>query len=164
MHPLRDVELRLPFEVADYVDFYASEHHAANLGRLLRPGSEPLLPNWKHLPVGYHGRAGTVVVSGTGIMRPAGQRKGPVSSESTADPAPVFGPSVRLDIEAEVGFVVGVGSALGTPVPVTAFGPAPGTDWERDRALLCAALGLSRGAAPGDKATFTAAETAAKPK
>jgi fumarylacetoacetase len=115
VHQVRDVELRLPFEVADYVDFYASEHHASNLGRLLRPAGEPLLPNWKHLPVGYHGRAGTVIVSGTGVVRPAGQRKGP------ADPVPVFGPSVRLDIEAEVGFVVGVGSAQGTPVPTSAF-------------------------------------------
>jgi fumarylacetoacetase len=115
VHRVRDVELRLPFDVADYVDFYASEHHAANLGRLLRPGSEPLMPNWKHLPVGYHGRAGTVVVSGTEITRPSGQRKGP------ADPEPVFGPSTRLDIEAELGFVVGVGSSLGTPVPVSAF-------------------------------------------
>jgi fumarylacetoacetase len=115
VHAVRDVEVRLPFEVADYVDFYASEQHAANLGRLLRPGSEPLMPNWKHLPVGYHGRAGTVVVSGTGIVRPAGQRKGP------ADPSPVFGPSVRLDIEAELGFVIGAGSPLGTPVPGSAF-------------------------------------------
>jgi fumarylacetoacetase len=113
--PVGEVELRLPFEVADYVDFYASEHHAANLGRLLRPGSAPLMPNWKHLPVGYHGRAGTIVVSGTDIIRPCGQRKGP------DDPAPVFGPSVRLDIEAELGFVVGVGSALGRPVPAGAF-------------------------------------------
>ncbi|HEY3883405.1 MAG TPA: fumarylacetoacetase [Trebonia sp.] len=115
VHAVRDVEVRLPFEVADYVDFYASEQHATNLGRLLRPGSEPLMPNWKHLPVGYHGRAGTVVVSGTGIVRPAGQRKGP------ADPSPVFGPSVRLDIEAELGFVIGAGSPLGTPVPGSAF-------------------------------------------
>ncbi len=115
VHPVGAVELRLPFEVADYVDFYASEHHAANLGRLFRPDAEPLMPNWKHLPVGYHGRAGTVVVSGTDIIRPSGQRKGP------ADPAPVFGPSVRLDIEAEVGFVIGAGSPPGTPVPVGAF-------------------------------------------
>src|ERR1700722_10465115 len=113
---LAAVELRLPFEVADYVDFYASEHHASNLGRLFRPGNpEPLMPNWKHLPVGYHGRAGTVVVSGTDIVRPSGQRKGP------SDPAPVFGPSVRLDIEAELGFVVGVGSPLGTTIATEAF-------------------------------------------
>jgi fumarylacetoacetase len=116
VHPLREVKLRLPFEVADYVDFYASEHHASNLGRLFRPNAEPLMPNWKHLPVGYHGRAGTVVVSGTGIVRPSGQRKGP------DDPAPVFGPSIRLDIEAEVGFVIGVGSPVGTAVPTGAFG------------------------------------------
>src|SRR3984957_5391293 len=115
VHPVRDVELLLPFEVADCVDFYASEHHASNLGRLFRPGAEPLMPNWKHLPVGYHGRAGTVVVSGPGIVRPSGQRKGP------GDPAPVFGPSARLDIEAELGFVVGAGSPLGTPVPAAAF-------------------------------------------
>ena len=116
VHPLGDVELTLPFEVADYVDFYASEAHASNLGRLFRPDNpEPLLPNWRHLPVGYHGRAGTVVVSGTDIVRPAGQRKGP------ADPAPAFGPSVRLDIEAELGFVVGVGSPLGEPVSTADF-------------------------------------------
>ncbi|NED50381.1 fumarylacetoacetase, partial [Micromonospora aurantiaca] len=78
--------------------FYASEHHASNLGRLFRPGAEPLMPNWKHLPVGYHGRAGTVVPSGTDIVRPTGQRKG--------DDTPTFGESRRLDIEAEVGFVV----------------------------------------------------------
>jgi fumarylacetoacetase len=94
------VRLNLPFTVADYVDFYSSEHHAANLGRILRPGTPPLLPNWRHLPVGYHGRAGTVVVSGTPIRRPRGQL-----GEGR------FGPSQRLDIEAELGFVVGVGSA-----------------------------------------------------
>ncbi|PBC76807.1 fumarylacetoacetate hydrolase [Streptomyces sp. TLI_235] len=113
--PLAEVELHLPFEVADYVDFYASEHHASNLGRIFRPGSEPLTPNWKHLPIGYHGRAGTVVVSGTPVVRPNGQRKAP------ADPAPSFGKSRRLDIEAEVGFVVGAPSELGTAVPMAAF-------------------------------------------
>ncbi|GAA0233004.1 fumarylacetoacetase [Cryptosporangium japonicum] len=99
--PRADVRLHLPFAVADYVDFYSSQHHASNLGALFRPGSPPLTPNWKHLPIGYHGRAGTVQVSGVPVVRPSGQRKAP------ADPVPTFGPSGRLDIEAEVGFVVG---------------------------------------------------------
>ncbi|GAA0384039.1 fumarylacetoacetase [Streptomyces luteireticuli] len=110
---LDEVTLHLPFEVADYVDFYASEHHASNVGRIFRPDSEPLTPNWKHLPIGYHGRAGTVVVSGTDVVRPRGQRKAP------SDAAPSFGPSLRLDIEAEVGFVVGTPSP--GPVPLEAF-------------------------------------------
>lgn len=109
--PLDEVTLHLPFEVADYVDFYASEHHASNVGRIFRPDGEPLLPNWKHLPVGYHGRAGTVVVSGTPVVRPTGQRG-----------AGDLGPTRRLDIEAELGFVVGVPSTLGRPVPHDAFG------------------------------------------
>jgi fumarylacetoacetase len=111
---LADLRLVLPFTVADYVDFYASEHHATNVGRLFRPNDEPLLPNWKHLPVGYHGRAGTVVVSGTPIRRPNGQTRG-------ADGAVTFGPSRRLDIEAELGFVVGTGSQLGEPVRLADF-------------------------------------------
>ncbi|TWS24072.1 fumarylacetoacetase [Tsukamurella sputi] len=110
LYALAEVALQLPFEVADYVDFYASEHHATNLGRLFRPDSDALLPNWKHLPVGYHGRAGTVVASGTPVVRPCGQRKAP------SDDTPTFGPSVRLDIEAELGFVVGAPSALGSTV------------------------------------------------
>jgi fumarylacetoacetase len=114
-YPVSDVTLHLPVEIADYVDFYASEHHASNVGRLFRPDAPPLMPNWKHLPVGYHGRAGTVVPSGTGIVRPSGQRKLP------GDDAPTFGPSTRLDIEAELGFIVGVGSALGEPVGVDEF-------------------------------------------
>jgi fumarylacetoacetase len=89
----------LPFTVADYVDFYSSKHHAENAGRIFRPQDEPLLPNWTHLPVGYHGRAGTIVVSGTSVVRPQGQRRG--------QHGPVFGPSEKLDIEAEVGFVCG---------------------------------------------------------
>ncbi|WP_406280306.1 fumarylacetoacetase [Embleya sp. NBC_00896] len=113
--PRQDAVLRLPFEVADYVDFYASEHHATNLGKIFRPGTAPLSPNWKHLPIGYHGRSGTVVVSHTPIVRPSGQRKAPT------DDVPSFGPSRRLDIEAEVGFVVGAGSELGTPVALDAF-------------------------------------------
>jgi fumarylacetoacetase len=115
LYPLADVVLHLPFEPADYVDFYASEHHAANLGALFRPGSPPLMPNWKHLPVGYHGRAGSLVVSGTPISRPSGQFK-------EADQAsPSFGPSRRLDIEAEVGFVVGTPSRAGESVALDGF-------------------------------------------
>jgi fumarylacetoacetase len=113
LYPLPGVRLHLPFEVGDYVDFYASEHHAANVGRLFRPGAEPLTPNWKYLPIGYHGRSGTVVVSGTPVTRPHGQLPGP--------DAPVFGPSQRLDFEAEVGFVVGAGSPPGAPVAVDEF-------------------------------------------
>ncbi|MEU0490203.1 fumarylacetoacetase [Nocardiopsis sp. NPDC006139] len=109
------VRLHLPFTVADYVDFYASEHHATNVGRIFRPDQEPLTPNWKHLPIGYHGRSGTIVVSGTDIVRPTGQRKPPT------EPSPVFGPSVRLDIEAEVGFVVGTPSPMGGRVGVDGF-------------------------------------------
>jgi fumarylacetoacetase len=129
VHAVGDVTLHLPIEVADYVDFYASEHHAANLGRMFRPDNpDPLTPNWKHLPIGYHGRAGSIVVSGTDIVRPCGQRKG------KDDPAPVFGPSVRLDIEAELGFVVGTGTAMGESVPVEEaerriFGVVLFNDW-----------------------------------
>ncbi|BBH69808.1 fumarylacetoacetase [Actinoplanes sp. OR16] len=108
--PAADAVMHLPFTVADYVDFYASEQHATNLGRILRPGQEPLTANWKHLPIGYHGRAGTVVVSGTDIVRPSGLR-----------PGAEFGASQRLDIEAELGFVVGAPSTLGTPVPLADF-------------------------------------------
>jgi fumarylacetoacetase len=114
-YPVAETDLHLPIEVADYIDFYASEHHATNLGRMFRPDAEPLLPNWKHLPVGYHGRAGTVVVSGTPIVRPCGQRRSP------AQDLPEFGPSVRLDIEAEIGFVVGAGSPLGQHIRVDNF-------------------------------------------
>ena len=105
--PAADVDLAMPFAVADYVDFYASEHHAKNVGRLFRPNAEPLLPNWRHLPVGYHGRAGTVVVSGTPIHRPRGQ-----TGEGR------FGPTAKLDLEAEVGFVVGTASRRGEAVSV----------------------------------------------
>ena len=116
-----DATMRLPFTVGDYVDFYASEQHATNLGRILRPGEPALRPNWHQLPVGYHGRSGTVVVSGTPIVRPQGQR-------------PDFGPTQRLDVEVEVGFVVGAPSVLGTPVPVSAvaqhvFGVCLVNDW-----------------------------------
>jgi fumarylacetoacetase len=112
---LGEARPHLPFAVADYVDFYSSLEHATNLGRMFRPDQEPLLPNWRWLPVGYHGRAGSVVVSGTDVARPQGQRKAP------HDDAPTFGPSRRLDFELELGFVVGVGSELGETVPVEDF-------------------------------------------
>lgn len=112
--PVAEALMRLPFTVADYVDFYASECHATNIGRIFRPGSDPLPPNWKHLPLGYHGRAGTVVPSGTEVVRPCGQHQ-------TPDGEVVFGPSTRLDIEAELGFVVGTPSSLGTSVRLDAF-------------------------------------------
>jgi fumarylacetoacetase len=113
--PRDAVTLHLPFEVADYVDFYSSRHHAENVGRIFRPDAEPLTPNWTHLPIGYHGRAGTVRISGTPVVRPRGQRTAP------GDDVPTFGASTKLDIEAEVGFVVGTPSALGEPVPLAAF-------------------------------------------
>jgi len=108
--PVSQATLHLPFEVADYVDFNSSLEHATTMGRILRPGGEPLQPNWRRLPVGYHGRAGTVVVSGTDVVRPRG-RLGPDES----------GPTRRLDVELELGFVVGAPSRLGEPVPVEAF-------------------------------------------
>jgi fumarylacetoacetase len=113
--PVSVVRMVMPFEVADYVDFYASEHHATNVGRIFRPDGDPLLPNWRHLPVGYHGRAGTVVVSGSDVRRPSGQRRQPEGGP------PVFGPTEKLDLEAELGFVVGVPSEQGVPVPTDGF-------------------------------------------
>ena len=101
--PLGGLEMLMPFTVADYVDFFASENHAFNMGRMLRPGAPPLKENWKQAPIGYHGRAGSIVPSGTDVHRPKGLRAGTES-------APRFGPSRRLDIEAELGFVLG-GSA-----------------------------------------------------
>ena len=112
LHPLDTLTMHLPIEVADYVDFYASEDHASNVGKIFRPDNAALPPNWKHLPIGYHGRSGTVVVSGTDVVRPSGQRKAP------SDPTPVFGPSIRLDIEAELGYVVGGATEVGTRISV----------------------------------------------
>lgn len=124
--PLIEVELGLPFSVGDYVDFYGNEFHASNVGHIFRPGQPPLTANWKHLPIGYHGRSGTIVPSGTDIPRPKGVRPEP-------DAPPSFGPSRRLDIEAEVGFVLG-GSAPHGEVPITAaddhvFGLTLTNDW-----------------------------------
>ncbi len=106
--PVADVGLLLPFTVGDYVDFYSSIHHATNLGRLFRPDAEPLLPNWRRLPVGYHGRAGTVAVSGTPVVRPTGL-------VAEGDEV-VRRPSGQLDLELEVGFVVGPGNEPGHPI------------------------------------------------
>jgi fumarylacetoacetase len=114
--PAADATMHLPFAVADYVDFYASEHHASNIGRIFRPdAAEPLTPNWRHLPIGYHGRAGTVIVSGTPVRRPYGQ------SRPRGTGRPEFGPCARLDFEAELGFVAGVPSQPGEPVPAGRF-------------------------------------------
>ena len=132
--PLAEAAPVLAFTVADYVDFYASEHHATNAGRIFRPGGEPLTPNWKHIPIGYHGRAGSIVVSGTPIARPAGVL------------APgEFAPSRRLDFEAELAFVVGV---PGTRIAVEdadrhVFGACLLNDWSaRDiQAFEAAPLG-----------------------
>lgn len=133
LYPLSEVVLHLPFEVADYVDFYASEQHATNVGQIFRPDTAPLLPNWKQLPVGYHGRAGTVIVSGSDLPRPSGQQLPPGSS-SAGTPTSVHGPTKRLDLEAELGFVVGAPSERGTPVSASAlrehvFGVVGLNDW-----------------------------------
>jgi fumarylacetoacetase len=126
--PVDEARMHMPFEVADYVDFYCSLEHASNVGRIFRPDEEPLKPNWRHLPVGYHGRAGTVIVSGTDVRRPCGQRK-PADADS-----PTYGESKRLDIETELGFVVGTPSRLGDRVSTDAFtdhvfGLLPLNDW-----------------------------------
>ncbi|MDQ3762855.1 MAG: fumarylacetoacetase [Actinomycetota bacterium] len=112
--PVTDVTMQLPFTIADYVDFYSSEHHATNLGQILRPGQPALPANWRYLPAGYHGRAGTIVISGTPIIRPNGQQR-------LSDGTVIFGPSTALDFEAEVGFVVGTPSAFGQSIPLTDF-------------------------------------------
>lgn len=126
--PVSEVTVHLPAAVPDYVDFYCSLDHASNVGRIFRPDAEPLLPNWRHLPVGYHGRSGTVVVSGTPVRRPQGQLK-----PRDAD-APTYGPSRRLDIEAELGFLVGAPTGIGERVGVEGFadhvfGVLPVNDW-----------------------------------
>ena len=113
--PLAEATLHLPFEVADYADFSSSLEHAENMGRLFRPAWDFVHPNWRWLPIAYHGRAGTIVVSGTDVVRPRGELR-PADGE-----APEYGPTRRLDIELELGFVVGVPSAPGRPVPVDAF-------------------------------------------
>jgi fumarylacetoacetase len=121
-----DAQYTLPARIGDYTDFYTGIHHATTVGKLFRPDN-PLLPNYKWVPIGYHGRASSIVVSGTPIRRPLGQTKG--SAET-----PQFGPSQRLDYELELGFLIGTGNALGEPIAIAAaeqhlFGVALFNDW-----------------------------------
>ena len=123
-----DVQMCLPIQIGDYTDFYSSIEHATNLGKLFRPNSEPLLPNWRHIPVGYHGRASSIVISGTPIKRPQGQMKPPTSD------FPVFGKSKRLDIELETAFIIGKPTQLGDTIPIDEaedhiFGKVIFNDW-----------------------------------
>ena len=127
-HVMSGVEMLLPAAIGDYTDFYSSREHATNVGVMFRGPDNALQPNWLHLPVGYHGRAGSVVVSGTGIHRPMGQSK----AEDAATPS--FGPSRLMDFELEMGFFVGPGNALGEPIPIARaadhiFGMVLVNDW-----------------------------------
>lgn len=111
LHPARDCRMHLPARIGDYTDFYVGIHHALNVGRLFRPDN-PLLPNYKYVPIGYHGRASTIVVSGTPVRRPHGQSLPPGQS------MPVFGPCRRLDYELELGIWIGAGNEQGQPIPI----------------------------------------------
>jgi fumarylacetoacetase len=126
--PRDAVTMHLPIVIGDYVDFYSSLEHATNVGRIFRPGAEPLPPNYRHIPIGYHGRSATVIVSGTPVRRPHGQSKAPDAA------APSFGPSAMLDVELEMGWIAGAGSVHGEPVPADAvrehvFGYVLLNDW-----------------------------------
>jgi fumarylacetoacetase len=125
---MADVDMLLPVDIGDYTDFYSSREHATNVGAMLRGPENALMPNWLHLPVAYHGRASSVVVSGTDLYRPKGQGK-PADA-----PAPLFGPSRSLDFELEMGFFIGPGNELGRPIPVAQapehiFGMVLVNDW-----------------------------------
>ncbi len=125
--PQAGTELLLPVAIGDYTDFYASIFHATNVGSMFRPDN-PLLPNYKYVPIGYHGRASSIVVSGAPVRRPCGQTRDPQATQ------PTFGPSQRLDYELEVGVFVGPGNALGEPIPIAAaeqhiFGVCLVNDW-----------------------------------
>ena len=126
--PLAEVTMHLPARIGDYTDFYSSRQHATNVGVMFRGADNALMPNWLHLPVGYHGRASSVVVSGTGVVRPNGQTR------PDDDAPPIFGPTRQLDIELELGVFVGPGNVLGEPVPVDdaadhVFGYVLVNDW-----------------------------------
>jgi len=111
--PMDNVEMMLPVNIGDYTDFYSSEQHATNVGTMFRGPENALKPNWKHLPVGYHGRASSIVVSGTNVHRPQGQILPPDSND-----APIFEACKLLDFELEMGFLTGPGNKLGEPIPV----------------------------------------------
>ncbi|MEC9332603.1 MAG: fumarylacetoacetase [Candidatus Thermoplasmatota archaeon] len=126
--PMKDAEMQLPVDIGDYTDFYSSREHASNVGTIFRGPENALMPNWLHLPVGYHGRASSVVLNGTDIMRPKGQSKGPDM------PTPLFSDSKRMDFELEMGVLIGTGNNLGEPVSVKnaeehVFGLALVNDW-----------------------------------
>jgi fumarylacetoacetase len=116
LHDRSDVEMVMPVDVGDYTDFYSSEHHARNVGTMFRGPENALQPNWKHLPVGYHGRASSIILSGQDVRRPCGQTR------PDDDAPPVYGPSKLLDFELEMGFFVGGGNALGTPIGIDEAG------------------------------------------
>lgn len=125
--PMAEVEMVLPADVGDYTDFYCSIHHATNVGSMFRPDN-PLLPNYRHIPIGYHGRSSSLVPSGTSVRRPSGQSKAPDAT------APSFGPCRLFDYELEVGFFVGAGNGMGDPIPVAEaeshiFGYCLVNDW-----------------------------------
>ncbi|MCH1472471.1 MAG: fumarylacetoacetase [Bacteroidia bacterium] len=124
----KSTQMCLPIQIGDYTDFYSSIEHATNLGKLFRPNSEPLLPNWRHIPVGYHGRASSIVISGTPIRRPQGQMKPP------SEEKPIFGHSKRLDIELEMAYIIGSPTKLGESIAVEdaedhIFGKVIFNDW-----------------------------------
>lgn len=126
--PMANVEMLLPCEIGDYTDFYSSKEHATNVGTMLRGKDNALQPNWVHLPVAYHGRASSVVVSGTDLRRPCGQTK----ADTAASPS--FGPSKGVDFELETGFFTGPGNPLGQPIPIDRaadhiFGMVLVNDW-----------------------------------
>ena len=113
--PMKDARMHLPADIGDYTDFYASIHHATNVGSMFRPDN-PLLPNYKYVPIGYHGRASSIVASGASIRRPNGQTKAADASQ------PTYGPSKMLDYESELGFFIGQGNDLGETIPISEAG------------------------------------------
>lgn len=127
-YQIEDVNLRMPVAIGDYTDFYASKYHASNVGRLFRGPDHPLMPNWAHLPVAYHGRASSIVISGSPVKRPWGQTR------PSANGLPCFTPTRQLDFELEVGWFIGPGNSLGTPISIETaedhiFGLVLVNDW-----------------------------------